>query len=451
MTLTKEASMELKLPKDTFNFIYFIIFFLGLSGHLPWNAVLTAQPYFKARLSGSAFGSEFTAHFAIIFKTLKLAIFTAVSVAGLKINNKLWVGTAAIGNVLIFASFTGMVHEQTDSMSANYFYLITLSLVMAAGTFAAIFECGMYLILAAFPPHLTQSFMAGNAVGGILAALNLIISYFSSSANIYISTKLYFILSTLTFVGSLISFIVFLCTDYCKFYQKRLSLYTIISEVNNTGSDSTDLIFEPMLKKQASLIQDSNSKWYGESSVLIKKLWSENFALFMVGFVNLTIFPAIVSVTESVNANSKNASVFQRILFVPLAFLIVSTADFVGKMILSVRFIRKFDKLPFKAMSICRVLLIPLFLVGNIRINGKSLIFSNVLASDTIFFFLLTLAFVGGSYISTIIMLTAPKTKLEITERSRGTVLLCSAGLFGVFAGSVFSLFLKLFLRFFTK
>lgn len=456
MTLTKSNSIEMNIPKDSYNFIYFIIFFLGLSGHLPWNAILTAQPYFKARLVDSSFGTEFTAHFAIIFKALKLAVFTAVSIAGIRINSKLWVGGSAIGNVLIFAIFTSMVQPGKDGLSANSFYLITLTLVIAAGMFLALFECGMYSILGTFPSHLTQSFMAGNAIGGILAALNLIITYYSAASNIYSSTKTYFAISTVVFLLSAFSFIVFLCTDYCKYYQKRLALYTVISQVNPQTPQTTKKIeesrsnsFEPneLLKKKLTKIE---TKRFDDSIDLIKKLWSSNLALFIVGFVNLTIFPALVSVTESTGAKLKDASPFQRDLFVPLAFLIVSAADFAGKMVVSLEIVRKWDRLPFTAMSISRILLIPLFLLGNIHIKGRPLILPNILASDTIFFSLLTFAFVGGSYITTIIMVTAPK-KLDITEQSRATVLLCSAGLLGVFSGSVFSLFLKLFLRLFTQ
>lgn len=459
MTLTKSNSIEMNIPKDPYNFIYFMIFFLGLSGHLPWNAVLTAQPYFKARLADSSMGSEFTAHFAIIFKALKLAVFTAVSIAGIRINNKLWVGGSAIGNVLVFGIFTSMVQQSETVLSANSFYTITLFLVIAAGLFLALFECGMYSILGTFPSHLTQSFMAGNAIGGILAALNLIINYYSASSNIYSSTKTYFIISTLVFLLSAISFIVFLCTDYCKYYQKRLALYTVISQVSpqstTTGTakkleESRSNSFEPkeLLRKQTN--NKIESRCFGDSIDLIRKLWSSNLALFIVGFVNLTIFPALVSVTESTGAKLPNASAFQRDLFVPLAFLIVSAADFIGKMLLSFEFVRKMDNLPFPAMSISRILLIPLFLLGNIHIKGRPLILPAALASDTIFFSLLTFAFISGSYISTIIMVTAPK-KLDITEQSRATVLLCSAGLLGVFSGSVFSLFLKLFLRLFTQ
>ena len=161
---------------------------------------------------------QFTAHFAIIFKALKLAVFTAVSVIGIKMNNKLWVGASAIGNVLIFSVFSGMV--QSTSHSSTSFYLITLSLVIAAGSFAAIFECGMYSILGTFPSHLTQSFMAGNAVGGILADFKFSLTYFSAASNISSSTKAYFIVSTLVFLLSAVSFVVFLSTDYCKILPK---------------------------------------------------------------------------------------------------------------------------------------------------------------------------------------------------------------------------------------
>ena len=447
----------MNIPKDPYNYIYFIIFFLGLSGHLPWNAILTAQPYFKARLIDSSFGTEFTAHFAIIFKALKLAVFTAVSIGGIKINNKLCVSGSAIGNVLVFAIFTSMVQPGRDGLSANSFYLITLTLVIAAGLFLALFECGMYSILGTFPSHLTQSFMAGNAIGGILAALNLIINYYSAASNIYSSTKTYFVISTLVFLLSAFSFIVFLCTDYCKYYQKRLALYTVISQVNpetpqigKKHEENRSNSFEPKELLRQKTAKKLESKRFDDLIGLIKKLWSSNLALFIVGFVNLTIFPALVSVTESTGSNQKDASPFQKDLFVPLAFLIVSGADFLGKMVVSFKFVRKMDKLPFTAMSISRILLIPLFLLGNIYIKGRPLIIPNVLASDTIFFSLLTFAFLGGSYIATIIMVTAPK-KLDITEQSRATVLLCSAGLMGVFSGSVFSLFLKLFLRLFTQ
>lgn len=444
---------QIQIPTDTYNIIYFIIFFLGLSGHLPWNAILTAQPYFKTRLANSSIGSEFTAHFAIIFKALKLIVFTAVSVLGIKMNNKLWVGVSAIGNVLIFSIFTGMV-QSSSNLSISSFYFVTISLVVATGAFAAIFECGMYSILGTFPSHLTQSFMAGNSVGGILAALNLILTYFSASANISSSTTNYFIISTVIMFLSVISFIIFLSSDYCKYYQRQLALYSIISQNHPIDNfrDVKSLLtskssFEP-LKKQTERTTEFLISTF-DSTGLIKKLWSSNLALFFVGFVNLTIFPAIVSVTESVNAKNSKASAFQTDLFVPMAFLIVSIGDFIGKLIPCLPAL-KFEGLPFTSLSILRFSLIPLFLLGNININGKSLIFPSILASDGIFFGLLLFSYIGGAYIATVLMTVIPK-KLDITEQSRGTVLLCSAGLLGVFSGSVFSLCLKLLLRSFTK
>lgn len=296
--------------------------------------------------------------------------------------------------------------------------------------------------------------MAGNAVGGILAALNLVLTYFSAASNISSSTKAYFIVSTLVFLLSAVSFIVFLSTDYCKYYQRQLALYSIISQNNVINKshkllefheDSRSNSFEPLKQQRGDSVINSF-----DSMALIRKLWSPNLALFLVGFVNLTIFPAIVSVTESVSSQNSTASAFQKDLFVPMAFLAVSIGDFVGKMIPSLSILR-FEDLPFTTLSIARFLLIPLFLLGNIRINGKSLIFAGVLASDSLFFILLMISFIGGSYISTVIMTAVPKKQLDITEQSRGTVLLCSAGLVGVFGGSVFSLILKLVLRAFTK
>lgn len=470
MTLIKSQETEFhsKAPKDCYNFVYFIIFFLGLSGHLPWNAILTAQPYFKARLADSSLGTEFTAHFAIIFKALKFSVFTAVSIAGLKMNNKLLVGASAMGNVLVFSILAAMVQSNSKNLDPNNFYLITLGLVIAAGSFLALFECGMYSILGTFPSHLMQSFMAGNAIGGILAALNLIITYYSASSDIYSSTKSYFIISTIFFLISAISFVVFLCTDYCKFYQKRLALYSVISQVNPVIPNSSRRFdrshsesFEPFDQPtqhhplyQSQQLQKSkvniSSGIFSESTELIYKLWSPNIALFMVGFVNLTIFPALVSVTESTGANKSNASAFEKDLFVPLAFLVVSVSDFIGKMLPSIEIIRKMDNLPFTAMSVSRLFFIPLMLLGNIRINGKELIFPSILASDGIFFALLFVAFLSAAYIATVVMVSVPK-RLDITEQSRGTVLLCSALQMGVFGGSVFSLCLKLILRSFTK
>ena len=469
MSLNKIHSFDNpNAPVDTYNFIYFLIFFLGLSGNLPWNAILTAQPYFNARLADSSIGGEFTAHFTIIFKSLKLAVFSAVSVAGLKMNNKLLVGASAVGNVLVFSILSAMVHEEGKTgggLTSDSFYLITLALVIAASSFLAIFECGMYSILGTFPSHLTQSFMAGNAIGGILAALNLIISYYSAESDIYSSTKTYFIISTIVFIISVISFSAFLCTDYCKFYQKRLALYTIISQVNPqttkakvTESESVEIAeekshpFEPARRKPQDKPYSYFSQFFAESSTeLIRKMWSSNVALFFVGFVNLTIFPALVSVTESTEANKSSASAFQKDLFVPVAFLVVSIADFLGKMMLTIESLRNIEKnIPFTTLSISRLLFIPLMLLGNIRIKGKSLLFPSLLASDTIFFIILTAAFLSGAYLGTLIMITAPK-KLDITQQSRATVLLCSAGLVGVFSGSVSSLCLKLILRAFVK
>lgn len=445
-------------PEDKYYLIYGLIFFLGISGHLPWNAILTAQPYFKAKLAQSSMGSEFTAHFAIIFKALKLAVFAAVSLAGIKINNKLWVGVSALGNVLVFSVLAAMVGASNGS--ANSFYLITLSLVFAAGLFLALFECGMYSILGPFPSRLTQSFLAGNAIGGILAAVNMIISFYSASNNIYASTRTYFIISTIVFVASLGLFIVFLCSEYCQYYQKRVALYSVLAQtpspreraaktwMTSKVGDSSDLL--PLNSSNEKNSGFEKPKWMDFTGAgLLKQLWSPSMALFFIGFVNLAIFPALTSVTESTKAVDPNATPFQRELFVPLSFLLLSIADFCGKMMPTLRIFR-FDRLPFTTLSLARFAFIPLFLLGNIKVHGKALIIPAVLASDVLFFILIVVAFASAAYLATLIIISAPK-RVDVAEQSRATVLLCSALQLGVFGGALFSLFLKLSLRLFVR
>lgn len=443
-------------PTDRYFLIYGVVFLLGVSGHLPWNAILTAQPYFKARLAQSTLGTEFAAHFAIIFKTLKLAVFAAVSLAGLRINNKLWVALSALGNVLIFSILAAMVNG--SGSNPDTFYLATLVLVTAAGLFLALFECGMYSILGPFPSRLTQSFLAGNAIGGILAALNMIVAFYSAAENnIYSSTRSYFIISALVFLASLFLFLVFLGTEYFKYYQRRLALYTVVSQV----SSPREHLRRTLLTKDESeetLISDAKTMQKQKKQMclldaptrnLLKSLWAPNLSLFFLGFVNLAIFPALVTVTESTEATSPTASAFQRELFVPLAFLLISLADFVGKMMPSIRHFR-IERLPFTALSLARFAFIPLFLLGNIRIHGRSLLFPALLASDSLFFALIVVAFLSAAYLTTLIIIFAPK-RVDVSEQSRATVLLCSALQLGVFAGAIFSLILKLMLRLFVR
>ncbi len=447
---SRNPSLSGNPPTDRYFFIYVLVFLLGVSGHLPWNAILTAQPYFNARLAQSSIGSEFAAHFAIIFKALKLAIFSAVSLAGLKINNKLWVGVSALGNVLVFSLLAAMV--KSGSVSANVFYLSTLALVVAAGLFLALYECGMYSILGPFPSRLTQSFLAGNAIGGIMAALNMIVAFYSAKNNIYASTKTYFIVSTLVFLASFGLFIVFVCTDYFKYYQRRLALYSVVSQATSPREYLKQTLIAKDGSEEALIINKRGSYKNlldGQTQDLIRRLWSPNLALFFIGFVNLAIFPALVSVTESMKASSPTASPFQRELFVPLAFLLLSVADFVGKMLPSLTLFR-LEGLSFTMLSLARFSFIPLFLLGNIKLHGHSLIFPSILASDGLFFMLIIAAFLSAAYLATLIMISAPK-RVEVSEQSRATVLLCSALQLGVFGGAIFSLFLKLTLRLFVR
>ena len=422
------------IETDRWHLIYWTVFVLGLTGHLPWNAVLAAQPYFSWRFSAemsqeSSISTDFIAHFAFTFKAIKFAVLGLVAFAPSQwfFNDKLWIAGSAAGNAVIFSLLATLV-AYGQNWTVTGFYGMIMLLVMAAALFLATFECGMLSLLGPFPAHLSQGFLAGNSLGGILSSLNIIASFYFGKANLQASTVFYFCVTVAVFLFALLALFFLLSTNYFKHHQKKLALYTLLH------SSSAHRSKEQQSTEPTTSIPDQSAL----PNTLLTRLRGPCAILFTTGFINIIIHPTLIGLTRSTSALDPDASVFKKGLFVPLAYAVVSAADFLGRALVT-RAVDSDLKMPVKLLfkySLWRLAFIPAFLLGNLKINGHSLTIPSLLASDPFFFFVTAIANATGAFIITYSLTTAPK-RVDFTDQSRAMVILCSLLQLGVFVGSI--------------
>ncbi|KAI9513413.1 hypothetical protein F5148DRAFT_1155602 [Russula earlei] len=335
------------------NRIQWIHFMLGSAVLLPWNVMITAEPYFISKLQYSSIRSSFSSYLVTTFTLSNFAFLAHATVTSKKVRPA---AQRTRWSMLCLASLTCILTLSTFidlPEGAFVTFIITIGIALAA--------CGSYLqtsvvaVASLFGPTVIQSLLSGQAiVAVILSAVQLIsatgslhASEVGSPADGAAETK-----SSRLFFGISASFL-FAC-GMANAWMTRLPSFQAV--VPND---------EPWMRRRLSLSADIRSPILSgppagvpAPEIMWDRIYSvarRNIAVAYVFVVTLSIFPTITISIVPTNPG------IHPLLFSSLHFLVFNFGDWFGRYLCSIpRFLIWWAR-PFLMLSLARTLFIPLF------------------------------------------------------------------------------------------
>jgi equilibrative nucleoside transporter 1/2/3 len=410
---------------DVYHAVYLNMFFQGISNLLPWNVLIFSNKYFEARLDTVPEAENFIAYFTLIFMAMKFVFL----VSGISVTKRvepdsqiIW---SIVGNTLVF---TLMGAACVMDLAARTFYYIILVL---GSLFSAFSEAAFLTTLTYFPAKYTQSYLVGHGFAGVAGAvLHIVSTIHSDSAASDSFAMVYFGITTGVILASLGMFYVLRSLNMFKYYFRK-------------GRGVVEAQEEAEKLAQATGIPANG---HSTTMEVFKEIYDLFFTVLILVWVNLTISPMLVVMTDSVIAAAKGDT---RDLFHVVAFLVSSIFDLIGKAVPAIS-IFAIKKMPFLAIACARVVLLPLFLVGNVQMRNYTLPFNPLYQNDYIFMGIMALKALSGGYVGTLCMMWSPFRVKAVNRGKAVTIMVFAIGC-GLLLGAISALGLKYILRIISK
>ena len=409
--------------QDHYHAVYFGMFYQGISNLLPWNVLIFAYDYFEMRLRNVPEASNFLLHFVLIFMTMKFLFL----ISGIKITY--WIRPdltvqLSIGmNASIFL-IIGIICAIPTINLKTYYYILIIVVLMAA-LFSAFIEAGFLAILAHFPSCYTQSYMVGHGFAGVVTALlHLSSAMGTSSALSKRFAELYF---------GFTAFIIFLSAFLFR-YMKELDMFQHYFK-KGQAVQLAKVERERLAQETGMHVEQGSS--YRE---VLCKTYDLILTVFIITWFNLLISPLLILMTQS-SAKEATIATSSKSFFHVFALLICSVFDLIGRCLPAISSLA-LTKMPFLAAASARLLFLPLFIFGNIRLEGFELPFYPLYKSDWLFFIIIAVKAFTGGYFSTLCIMWTPFRVHEVDRNKAVTLVVYSLG-FALLAGAISAYLLK--------
>ncbi|KAL5725850.1 hypothetical protein ACHQM5_008945 [Ranunculus cassubicifolius] len=277
--LTTTLTTTTTIPKDTYNFAYFIYFLLGASSLFPWNTFLTAVDYFTYLYPTSSIDRLFTLIYMLvvllgvsltaIFSSPKSNIVNRTNVA-----LSLFLVSVGVIPVMDLVYVKGRVGVMNG-------YYVTVGMVGVAAVADALGQSGIVGSAGELPVRYMQAVVAGASASGVLVSFLRIItkSIFSQDAHgLRKSANVYF---TFTIVYMAMCIFLYNLLNHLPIikYYKQLKTQAANDYRTEKGSQTMSTLWEIIGKV----------KYFG-------------FGILLIYVVTLSIFPGYV--TEDVHSES---------------------------------------------------------------------------------------------------------------------------------------------------
>ncbi|KAJ3790664.1 nucleoside transporter-domain-containing protein [Lentinula aff. detonsa] len=415
--------------------IRWINFVLGCAVLLPWNALITAIPYFLSRLAGSHLQSTFTSYLSITFTLanfLCLAHATATSkqtAPSVRTTTSLY-GLTALTFLLTLSTFI--------SISPGFFFIFVLLNGIIQASFGSYLQSSVIAVASLFGPQAVQAMLAGQAaVAVVVSAVQVV----SAAVSVKTATMAEF-KSELTgrgerdpeersaFIFFGLSTIFLLLSLAAHRWLISMPEYrTVVGplEVRKQGAGTTrTTIFDPPevgtnVDEQSRILISAGPSQFLTQKHRIWRVAKANvlyeIAVAYVFTVTLTVFPPITSSILPTN------TFIHPLLFTSMHFLVFGLGDFFGRYICAFPRVLIWSAKRLLALSLSRTLFIFLFLMCNIqRPTNPSMNLSNspppIINSDFLFMLILFLFGLSNGYVASLCMMSAPS--LEHNPRLKG-------------------------------
>ncbi|KAJ8709751.1 hypothetical protein PYW08_009755 [Mythimna loreyi] len=273
----KGIAMDLAAPKDKWNIIFLTLLLHGLGTLTAWNMFITAKDYFvDYKLKAAPVYSEHYLAYVGWASQIPNLLFSWFNVffkaRGNLTRRIVW---SLIIEVLIFVLNIVLAMLDSTSWPGVFFWLTMISVFFLNG-FNAIFQNSVFGVAACLPPSYTGAVILGsNLCGLLIVGLNWVSVLFENQR----TAAIYY------FIGGM--FVLLICID--TYFALPLNKFYRYHEQLNQQRNATG----PGVKTD----QPEVSRL-----LLCKQAFVQLYNVFIIFFVTLSVYPAVISDVHPVSA-----------------------------------------------------------------------------------------------------------------------------------------------------
>ncbi|ERL86024.1 hypothetical protein D910_03438 [Dendroctonus ponderosae] len=454
---SRAAFGNISPPLDAYNIIYVAFVFGGIGFLLPYNSFIMAMDYFKARYPSSPVVFDMSLIYIVVAFLTVLA--NTLLVETFSLNARINFGYIMSFLTLVFVVVCEIWWEAWGTVTS---YTVNLAAVAVVAVGCTIQQSSFYGYTSMLPPQYTQAVMVGESASGVFTSLVRLITKFIIN-ELRGSTVYFFVVSVSTVLTCFAMYHLIRRSDFIQFYmalceraKTRITLeptedaglietndsqYGILKIQTSPPPTSSQLSFAnpayepsapvPTYKVEDVVVRGRHSistNRVGFSSIrrglqarweVTKSTYPYMFAICLVYFGTLSIYPGVVSEIESCTLKS----------WMPIIMIsLFNISDLLGKTLASSS-ARFWTGKRLVKYSVMRLFLIPLVLMC--LVPRKSF---NFTAEITAFLYSIILGLTNG-ILGSLPMIQAP-SKVDDRHRELTGNMMTLMYMFGLTAGS---------------
>ncbi|TBU49066.1 nucleoside transporter-domain-containing protein [Dichomitus squalens] len=383
--------------------IRWIHFLLGCAVLLPWNALITATPYFQSRVAGTSLKSVFSSYLSTTFTAANFLFLAHATVTAKKASNtrRVLYSLTALAALCFLLTFSTYTHPAPGGFFA--FVLLNAIGQAAAGSYL---QTAVVAVASLFGPSAMQALMSGQAAVAVVISgvqvLSALASVGSSKPEMIVASSEPEEQSAFVFFGLSTVFLLVCVGVYT--WLVSLPAYKAVTSQRSARRPSTaegaSLLHEENGIDTVHELRKPEQKNYAVR--LAKTNGTFNLAVAYVFIVTLAVFPPI-----TISVTSTNPSVHP-LVFSAIHFLMFNVGDFTGRTLCSLPSLHVWSARRLLTLSLLRTLFIPLFLMCNIQWSSSQSSSGPIIGSDALFMLLMVAFGLTNGYVSSMCMMAAP-------------------------------------------
>ncbi|CAJ0604554.1 unnamed protein product [Cylicocyclus nassatus] len=272
----KESKGEEEAPVDKFKMVYLIVVLHGIGVLMPWNMFITIAPEFYVKYWFTIGGNEtvYSRDFmsdqgiAAQIPNFLVGLINVMQIIGGSLLVRV-TGTI-IANCIIVAILVVLITAQDPAVEAmGWFYVVTMIIIVVLNSSNGLYQNSLFGLLADFPFKYTNAIVVGNNICGTFISVLAILTLFAFPDNNKLIALVYFCISLAVMILCGLSIMQLTRTDFFKYYIEK-------------GNE----------KRAAEHAGRPSLKQFWETW---KGCWVQLLAVFLVFFVTLAVFPAVMA------------------------------------------------------------------------------------------------------------------------------------------------------------
>ncbi|XP_013178371.1 PREDICTED: equilibrative nucleoside transporter 1 [Papilio xuthus] len=403
-------------PTDRYRLVYILFYLFGITSLVPWNFLITANDYWMYKFRDvtpnnvtmfvrkTQFQAEFTSYLNVATAIPNLIFLVLNSLYGHLIPLKRRLQGSLVVVTLTFLFTTALVQVDSDEWQSTFFVITIVTVViMTAGS--AVFTGGIVGIASKFSKEYMAAVVAGQSLGGIIAAIAQIISLAFKISPLH-SALIYFIIADIVVITSLISYVLLYKIDFFTYHILR---------GNGIASNR---------HRDVSMV------------VIMKKIWVYAFSIFAVFAISMAVYPAVTVLVES-HPVTKGTD-WNNIFFVPVVnYLIFNCGDYSGRLAAGF-LLRPNNQWLIAVASVLRVIGVPMLMLCNAQPRKHLPV---LFLWDYEYIIIMILFAFSNGYLTNIVMINATRV-VEIHEREKASSVIATMLCVGLTVGAAIGMLL---------